>query len=205
MLLLHLLLFYFAFCLIRQIRRYMIYEYVDFRDAVSLVLYPICEVRHYGNKIELCAPEYTKSLYHGLYRGYAGRSTRENGAGIHHGIVVGIGDKITFQGSSVRQATEEFHKSVDDYLEFCEQRGEEPAGRIVEIEFDPKLRALAIPEEGGGFSLVVPALEGCVSCCDTIEEARELIADAAEGWLESMHDAHAAEDVEIMTTPDGGD
>ena len=33
---------------------------------------------------------------------------------------------ITFEGTSVDEVQQAFHESVDDYLEFCAQRGESP-------------------------------------------------------------------------------
>ncbi len=35
-------------------------------------------------------------------------------------------DVITFQGKSVDELQQAFHDSVDDYLDFCQQRGEDP-------------------------------------------------------------------------------
>lgn len=61
--------------------------------------------------------------------------------------------------------------------------------RTISIEVVVRLTALAIPEEGGGYSVVVPALPGCFTDGATIEDARAHAVDAAEGWLASMHDA----------------
>jgi predicted HicB family RNase H-like nuclease len=42
---------------------------------------------------------------------------------------------ITFQGKSVDEIQEAFRESVDDYLDFCAQRGEDPdkpfSGRLM--------------------------------------------------------------------------
>ena len=43
-----------------------------------------------------------------------------------HGEVINIRDVITFQGKSVGELKQAFHDSVDDYLAFCEERGEAP-------------------------------------------------------------------------------
>ena len=40
-----------------------------------------------------------------------------------------------------------------------------------------------IPAEEGGYTVVAPALPGCVSEGDTEEEALENIKDAIQGWL----------------------
>ena len=47
-------------------------------------------------------------------------------AGIIFGRVLDINDVITFKGKTVEEARQEFQKSVDDYLAFCEDLGEEP-------------------------------------------------------------------------------
>jgi predicted HicB family RNase H-like nuclease len=47
-------------------------------------------------------------------------------ANILHGKVVNIRNVITFQGESVEELKKSFQDSVDDYLEFCAQRNEEP-------------------------------------------------------------------------------
>ena len=48
-------------------------------------------------------------------------------AEIFHGEVVNTRDVITFQGKSVAELQRAFRDSVEDYLEFCKKRGEEPA------------------------------------------------------------------------------
>jgi len=47
-------------------------------------------------------------------------------AGIFHGEVIDTRDVITFQGRSVDELKNAFQDSIDDYLAFCKQRGEEP-------------------------------------------------------------------------------
>ena len=47
------------------------------------------------------------------------------------------------------------------------------AGVIYELREEPE----------GGYTINVPALPGCISFGDTIEEAMTMIADAMEGWL----------------------
>jgi predicted RNase H-like HicB family nuclease len=39
-------------------------------------------------------------------------------------------------------------------------------------------------DEDGSFAINVPALPGCISVGDTIEEALDMIAEATELWLE---------------------
>jgi predicted HicB family RNase H-like nuclease len=52
--------------------------------------------------------------------------TIDDEASIFHGRVINTSDVITFYGKSVAELRKEFHKSVDVYLEFCAERGEEP-------------------------------------------------------------------------------
>ena len=60
------------------------------------------------------------------YKGYAGRVEFDDKADIFHGEVIGLRDVITFQGRTVKEVRQAFRDSVDDYLDFCSKRGEEP-------------------------------------------------------------------------------
>jgi predicted HicB family RNase H-like nuclease len=60
------------------------------------------------------------------YKGYVGKVEFDAEAGILHGEVVGIRDVVTFEGTSVEEVERAFRDSVDDYLAFCRQRGEDP-------------------------------------------------------------------------------
>jgi predicted RNase H-like HicB family nuclease len=51
-----------------------------------------------------------------------------------------------------------------------------------------KLRVILEPSEDGGFTVVVPALPGCISEGDTREEAMENIREAIELYLEPVDD-----------------
>jgi predicted RNase H-like HicB family nuclease len=46
------------------------------------------------------------------------------------------------------------------------------------------LKALIHPAEEGGYWAAIPALPGCVSEGDTLEQVLANIREAAEGWLE---------------------
>jgi predicted HicB family RNase H-like nuclease len=91
------------------------------------------------------------------YKGYSGVVTLDEERGILFGRVVGLRDVITFQGTSVAEAIQAFHDSVDDYLEFCAQRGESPekpySGRFI-VRVSPQLhRAIANAAEARKVSL----------------------------------------------------
>ena len=65
------------------------------------------------------------------YKGYFGAIEFDEEAEIFHGEVINLKDVITFQSDSVEGLKREFHESVDDYLEFCRERDEEPDGEAV--------------------------------------------------------------------------
>lgn len=60
------------------------------------------------------------------YQGYVGRVEFDNDAELFHGEVINLKDVITFQGESVTELRQAFQDSVDDYLDFCAERGEKP-------------------------------------------------------------------------------
>jgi predicted HicB family RNase H-like nuclease len=76
------------------------------------------------------------------YKGYAGRVEYDDEAGVFHGEVLDLRDVITFQGKTVDEIEQAFRESIDDYLEFCEQRSEEPdkpfSGRLM-LRLPPNL------------------------------------------------------------------
>ena len=60
------------------------------------------------------------------YKGYTGHIEFDDEAGLFHGEVVDTKDVVTFQGRSVDEIVQAFRDSVDDYLDFCAERGEKP-------------------------------------------------------------------------------
>jgi predicted HicB family RNase H-like nuclease len=60
------------------------------------------------------------------YKGYHGKVEFDEEAGLFHGEVIDLRDVITFQGKSVDEIEQAFCDSIDDYLDYCAQRGEEP-------------------------------------------------------------------------------
>lgn len=69
------------------------------------------------------------------YKGYRGQAEFDEDAAVFHGEVLGTRDVITFEGTTVRGLEKSFRDSVEDYLEFCGERGEEPnkpfSGRLM--------------------------------------------------------------------------
>lgn len=80
------------------------------------------------------------------YKGYAGRVEFDDETGIFHGEVLDLRGVITFQGKSVEEIERAFREYVDDYLEFCEERGEEPdkpfCGRLM-VRLPPEVHRKA--------------------------------------------------------------
>ena len=76
------------------------------------------------------------------YKGYTGQVEFDHEAGLVHGEVIDLRDVVTFQGMSVEELERAFRDSIDDYLEFCEKRGEEPdkpfSGRLM-LRLSPHL------------------------------------------------------------------
>ena len=69
------------------------------------------------------------------YTGYAGHVEFDDETGISYGEVLDLQDVVTFQGKSVKAMERAFRESIDDYLEFCAERHEEPdkpfSGRLM--------------------------------------------------------------------------
>ncbi len=76
------------------------------------------------------------------YKGYTGHIEFDDEAGLFHGEVIDTRDVVTFQGRSVEEIVTAFRDSVDDYLDFCQERGEKPdkpfSGRFV-LRMNPEL------------------------------------------------------------------
>ncbi len=61
------------------------------------------------------------------YKGYEAKVNFDDEAGLFHGEVIDLRDVVTFQGTSVEELRVAFRDSIDDYLDFCASRGEQPA------------------------------------------------------------------------------
>ena len=57
---------------------------------------------------------------------YLGVVEFDDEAGLFHGEVVNTRDVITFQGATVDELRTAMQDSVDDYLDWCAERGKEP-------------------------------------------------------------------------------
>jgi predicted HicB family RNase H-like nuclease len=77
------------------------------------------------------------------YKRYTGYVEFDDEAGLFHGeVVIDLRDVVTFQGTSVEELEGTFRDSVDGYLGFCEERGEDPdrpfSGRLM-LRLSPEL------------------------------------------------------------------
>ena len=91
------------------------------------------------------------------YKGYTGNVEFDAEAGLFHGEVLDTRDVITFQGTSVEDLQQAFRDSVDDYLDFCKERNEEPdkpfSGRLMVRLSSDLHRKLYVEAKRGGKSL----------------------------------------------------
>lgn len=62
----------------------------------------------------------------GPYKGYCGRAELDPDASVFHGEVTYTKDVITFVARDPVDLLTAFQESIDDYLDFCNERGEEP-------------------------------------------------------------------------------
>ena len=103
------------------------------------------------------------------YKGYEASVDFDEEAEIFHGEVLNLRDVITFQGASAGELKQAFADSVEDYLAFCRERGEEPdrpySGQFV-VRTPPVLhKAVSLAAKREGVSLnrwVTAALERAV-------------------------------------------
>ena len=91
------------------------------------------------------------------YKGYHGVFDYDSEADIFHGEVVDLSDVITFQGRSIDELKTALAESVEDYLDFCAQKGKAPekpySGRF-NVRLAPELhKRIAVEAAQAGKSL----------------------------------------------------
>lgn len=92
-----------------------------------------------------------------IYKGYQGRFEYDADADIFHGEVINLADVITFQGRSIDELKEALADSVEDYLNFCAEKGKTPekpySGRF-NVRIAPEVHQRIAQEAArGGLSL----------------------------------------------------
>ena len=60
------------------------------------------------------------------YKGYTGVVQFDDEAMVFHGEVIGLRDVITFRGTTPQEILKEFKTSIDGYLQWCRELGQEP-------------------------------------------------------------------------------
>jgi predicted HicB family RNase H-like nuclease len=90
------------------------------------------------------------------YKGYRARVEFDEQADLLHGEVIDTRDVITFQGRSVDELKDALKGSVDDYLDWCAQRGKQPdkpfSGKLM-VRMDPELHRSVSAAARAGKSL----------------------------------------------------
>jgi predicted HicB family RNase H-like nuclease len=66
------------------------------------------------------------------YRDYT-TILKRNHDGVWHGQVAGIQDVVTFEATSPTEAKQEFRKSIDAYLSFCQTIGQAPDEPVFKV------------------------------------------------------------------------
>ena len=59
------------------------------------------------------------------YKGYYGSVEYSSEDNIFHGKIIGINDRITYEGNSVHTLQKDFITAVEDYLETCAELSKE--------------------------------------------------------------------------------
>lgn len=133
------------------------------------------------------------------YKGYTARIEFDDTAEIFHGQVIGTRDVITFQATSVKELRAEFHHSVDDYLEFCATRKEQPdrsfSGRIA-LRIESELHRQA----SDCAAMVGLSLNSWISASIDESVSRRLVAGVADATGSRTSSAPAAVSPHRATT-----
>ena len=91
------------------------------------------------------------------YKGYIATVEYDEHSRIFAGEVLNTRAVITFQGSTVDEIEQEFHNSVDDYLDWCREDGvspEKPYSGRLNVRFEPVLhQRAAVAAKSMGISL----------------------------------------------------
>lgn len=68
------------------------------------------------------------------YKGFTGSVEIDFPSHLLHGRIEGIRDLVTFESETVSGIIQEFHSTVDDYLDFCHEVSKIPNMNVHELE-----------------------------------------------------------------------
>jgi len=60
------------------------------------------------------------------YKGFFGSVEFSDEDDVFYGRIIGINDRITYEGDSVQSLRKDFYAAVDEYLNVCAELGKEP-------------------------------------------------------------------------------
>ncbi len=91
------------------------------------------------------------------YKGYEALVEFDQEAELFHGEVINLRDVITFQGTTAAELKQALADSIEDYLAFCAERGEEPekpfSGQFM-VRTEPALhKEITLAAKRAGMSL----------------------------------------------------
>jgi predicted HicB family RNase H-like nuclease len=158
------------------------------------------------------------------YKGYTARVEFAQDAGVLFGEVEGLKDVVTFESDSVRGLEKAFHDSVNDYLDLCAKRKEEPekpySGKFV-MRVDPRIhREISMAASRAGMSLNaftteilrqwvhsapvirVPVLPSNAAAEKKMVEFAREDANPGEGYQTEPRDLFVQENLTPSWTPD---
>ena len=91
------------------------------------------------------------------YKGYTGIVHFDADAMLFHGEIVGLNDVVTFRGMTPEEIKKEFEVSIDGYIDWCKELGQEPEKPFsgdIHLRVQPDFHAtLASEAKSKGISL----------------------------------------------------
>lgn len=91
------------------------------------------------------------------YKGYTARPEYSAEDRIFYGKILGISDLVDFYSDNAGELENEFHKAVDDYIDFCEEIGKKPQKEysgLFNVRISPELhREISLRAQAEGVTL----------------------------------------------------
>ena len=70
------------------------------------------------------------------YKGYYGSVEFSDEDSVFFGRIVGVNDRITYEGLDVESLRHDFELAVDEYLDMCSQLGKEPENNNAQLIYN---------------------------------------------------------------------